>query len=100
MVYFILEESPWKSLQDSSSRYRKSYSLFPQGPVALVALADVVQSLFTVFVMGHIYENAQIIQNLGTLLHTTVLVVRFFVQRPFSKSFKAGFAPDPWIWLP
>ena len=32
MVYFILEESPWKSLQDSSSRYWKSYFLFPQGP--------------------------------------------------------------------
>ena len=31
-----------------------------------------VQILFTVFGMGHIYENAQIIDNHGTLLHTTV----------------------------
>ena len=31
-----------------------------------------VQILFTVFGMGHIYENAQILQNHGTLLHTTV----------------------------
>ena len=34
-----------------------------------------VQILFTVFGMGHIYENAQIIHNHGTLLHTTVLTV-------------------------
>ena len=32
-----------------------------------------VQILFTVFGMGYIYENAQIIDNHGTLLHTTVL---------------------------
>ena len=31
-----------------------------------------VQILFTVFGMGYIYENAQIIDNHGTLLHTTV----------------------------
>ena len=30
------------------------------------------QILFTVFGMGYIYENAQIIDNHGTLLHTTV----------------------------
>ena len=32
-----------------------------------------VQILFTVFGMGYIYENAQIIDNHGTLLHTTVI---------------------------
>ena len=32
-----------------------------------------VQILFTVFGMGYIYENAQIIDNHGTLLHTTVV---------------------------
>ena len=32
-----------------------------------------VQILFTVFGMGHIYENAKIIDNHGTLLHTTVV---------------------------
>ena len=31
------------------------------------------QILFTVFGMGYIYENAQIIDNHGTLLHTTVV---------------------------
>ena len=31
-----------------------------------------VQILFTVFGMGYIYENARIIDNHGTLLHTTV----------------------------
>ena len=31
-----------------------------------------VQILFTVFGMGYINENAQIIDNHGTLLHTTV----------------------------
>ena len=31
-----------------------------------------VQILFTVFGMGYIYKNAQIIHNHGTLLHTTV----------------------------
>ena len=31
-----------------------------------------VQILFRVFGMGYIYENAQIIDNHGTLLHTTV----------------------------
>ena len=34
-----------------------------------------VQILFTVFGMGHIYENAQIIHNHGTLLHTTVVLL-------------------------
>ena len=41
-------------------------------PFQFVALADMVQILFTVFGMGYIYENAQIIDNHGTLLHTTV----------------------------
>ena len=31
-----------------------------------------VQILFTVFGMGHMYENAQIMHKHGTLLHTTV----------------------------
>ena len=31
-----------------------------------------VQILFTVFGMGHIYENAKTIDNHGTLLHTSV----------------------------
>ena len=42
-------------------------------PFYFVALAYMVQILFTVFGMGHIYENAQIIHNHGTLLHTTVV---------------------------
>ena len=36
-----------------------------------------VQILFTVFGMGPIYENAQIIHNHGTLLHTTVVALNF-----------------------
>ena len=35
-----------------------------------------VQILFTVFGMGYIYENAQIIDNHGTLLHRTVLITK------------------------
>ena len=37
-----------------------------------------VQILFTVFGMGYIYENAQIIDNHGTLLHTTVVQGKMF----------------------
>ena len=40
--------------------------------IIIIALAYMVQILFSVFGMGHIYENAQIIHNHGTLLHTTV----------------------------
>ena len=36
-----------------------------------------VQILFTVFGMGYIYENAQIIDNHGTLLRTTVQLALF-----------------------
>ena len=42
-----------------------------------------VQILFTVFGMGHIYENAKIIDNHGTLLHTTVFIILIEVHHEY-----------------
>ena len=71
MVYFILQESPLKTLQDRSSRSPKSDFLFPQDPAKPCQVVfyggeggslrcgkfGEALILFTVFGMGHVYEN-------------------------------------------